>query len=419
MASKYESFVRVQIPTTAEFLKQWHLWVHGKVSKHFKRDQDRIPDSVQRTRLRLLTKDFVSRWFFKHLTDDLVETSQASYMLGGVSVAHLGGLRPVYGKRTDANALWRVSDILRFAKFDYERYFYTIQNHTIDTNKFITMLGYGDVQGGKRTVSPTDYGILESLYRQGRIKPSELTEHYCSNLISIIDHPPGICGVSGCASKHFSRGYCVAHYNRVKSNRCDECEKGKASLLSKGISLNHRWTDPSVAKAVSKLRWNDSQLTPFLRNWHNSNRIKAVPSYIMRSPDLATVDAGLLKYANMIIDNDVINYFKSISRNEEHGLDSESNADVLPMTLESDTEQTVRNNPVNDLERIEVQKDLYDIIMRASLTTDELSVITKSDLEEKSIKEISIDMDMSIAKLNKLRNSAINKMRQVALTRAS
>ncbi len=422
MAS-YDSYVRVQIPTTSEFLKQWHLWVHGKVSKHFKRDQDRIPDSVQRTRLRLLSKDFVSRWFFKHLTNDLVDLAEASAMLGGVPVTNVGALSPAYGKRSSPDSLWRITDILQFAKFDYERYFYTIQNHTIDTERFLRLLGYGKtLPNGKIEISLSDYGVLESLYRQGRVRPSEFTEHCCTNLKYIISSKDGLCGVEGCGSKHFSRGFCVAHYNKNRSNRCDECGRGKESLLSKGISLNHRWTDPSVAKAVAKLRWNDSQLSGYLRNWHNTNRIAKLPRYIMRPPKEATVDAGLLKYANMIIDNDVINYFKLMSRSEDAMSESTKHSDdnVFAMpSKDSNTEQQSSASEDLNIQHSEDTQDLMSIIQKACLTPEEYAVIRNADLDEMSVKEVSERMNMPVSKVTKIRNSALSKMRTVALRAVS
>lgn len=413
------SYVRVLIPTTNEFLAKWHIWVHGKVSKHYKRDMDRIPDSVQRVRLRLLSKDFVSRWFYKHLTDDLVDLSEAMNMLGGVPITNVGTIKPVYGHRASPTSLWRVSDVLALAKFDYERYFYSVQNHTIDTNKVLRLLGFGP------TISHQDYGILESLYRQGRIKPAELTEHSCIERRDAISPNGTLCGITGCTSKHYSRGYCSAHYGRGLVIKCDECVRGRMSLKAKGVSLASRWTDPSVAKAVSKLRWNDSQLTPFLRDWRNSNKIKCMPRYIIRDRSVATIDAGLLKYANMIIDNDVINHFKTMSRSEDLAnlvVNNQSEAESKILISRSDsedgnTEQEISNVSTDDIDYVDRKNTLLSIIRKACLTEDELRVIQRTDLEENSVKDVADSMSLTISRVNKLRSNALDKMRSIAIER--
>jgi hypothetical protein len=419
-----DSFVSVFIPSTSEFLAQWHVWVHGKVSKHYKRDKDRIPDTVQRVRLRLLSKDFVSRWFFKHLTDDLVNLDDASRMLGGVPVTNLSMIRPIHGKRTSSDSLWAIKDILSYAKFDYERYFYSVQNHTIDTAKVLKLMGLGSRdEKGIVTFSAKDFNTLESLYRQGRLKPSEFTEHECTSVQTSIPYSGGLCGIEGCSQRHYSRGYCVAHYNKRPTVVCDECEKGKASLKLRNISLNHRWSDPAVMKSILKLRWNDSQLTPFLRNWNNSNKVFALPRYIFRNPKEATIDAGLLKYANMIIDNDVINHFKSMSRtddarDEASGHSDDGTVSVFSAASRSDTTETESDVSVNDdseITSVNTRNDLYNIIKLACLTPVEASIIQKADLEETSIKTIAASLDMSVNRVNKIRNEALSKLRVVAL----
>lgn len=416
------SYVRVIIPTTSEFLTKWHLWVHGKVSKHYKRDMDRIPDSVQRVRLRLLSKDFVARWFYKHLTDDLVDLHQAMDMLGGIPIANVGSIKPAFGSRTSEKSLWRITDILKFAKFDYDRYFYSIQNHTIDTHKILRLLGCGKISpSGKFSCGPQDYGILESLYRQGRLKPAELTEHACVERRDTIKPNGTLCGVQGCISKHYSRGYCSAHYGRGLLVKCDECQRGRHSLKSRGISLANRWTDPAVASAVMKLRWNDSQLAGFLRDWKNSNKIKCLPRYIVRDHKTATIDAGLLKYANMIIDNDVINHFKIMSRSDDLPnavVENQSDGGtVAAVSFKDDdrTEQEISDFTTSDADYIERKNTLLSIIRKAQLTSDEYNIIQKMDLEENSLKDVADSMRITVARANKLRSVALDKMRTIAL----
>lgn len=428
VSTDVSSFVRVEIPTTQEFLAKWHVWIHGKVSKHFKRGKERIPDTAQRVRLRLLSKDFISRWFFKHLQDDLVDFTQAVRMTGNPGFFKSSRIAPIFGSRESPDSIWKIKDILEVAKFDYERYFYSIQNHTIETDKVIRLIGYGtyDSTSGKWVVDPSTYGILESLYRQGRLKPSELTEHECTqNHYSRPIH--GLCSYEGCSSKHFSRGFCKQHYRIIRAHGCAECEKGRNTLKNKGVSLHKRWTDPGVASAVSKLRWNDSQLSPFLRDWQQSNIIKCVPRYIMRKPKEASVDAGLLKYANMVIDHDVFNHFKSMLRTDDISMISlDVKADPGFTSSDrvfwgNDEDRDSKNIHFIDPQAqkaygdSEVELDLKTLIAKASLSDLEISVIKKIDIEDSSVSDVAISLGLPSTKINKIRNTAIIKMRNAVL----
>lgn len=418
-------YVAVNIPTTSAFLKQWHDWVAYKVSKHFVRNKERIADTAQRARLRLLQKEFVDRWFFKHLTDDLVDHAQASYILGGVSVTFIGKLNPVFGKRSSPDSLWRIKDLLDYAKFDYDRYFYSAQGHTIDSVKVLRLLGYGKMgENGEWQVTPKDFSALESLYRQGRLKPAELTEHECSE--TMLSNRIGTgCSVEGCERTHYSRGYCGTHYHLAKKVRCQDCDKGRESLNQRGVSLVHRWSEPETMKAVEKLRWNDNQLIPFLRDWKKANRIKGHPHYIMRPPELATIEAGLKKYAYRIIQNDVINSFKSIGRTDDLSI---ATIDGLAPDLSTD-EIVAWDGGDNDEAPILVVKDvkaseaalnsergidIKKIIIAANLSDDEAQVINQIDLLGSTASELAATTDNTISQINALRASALEKLKQAA-----
>lgn len=415
-----DQLVRVIIPTTNEFLNQWHLWIQGKVAKHFKRDKERIPDIAQRARLRLLSKDFVSRWFFKHLTDDLIDTDQAIAMLGGVKIQYIGSISPREGSRISPDAMWCIKDILNFAKFDYERYFYSIQDHTLDTDKFVRYLGLGSLDSSGRWVPDTNsYATLQSLYRQGRVRPSEFTEHYCKEKNSAIPHEVGFCGVQGCNKKHFSKGYCSGHYASRRKSSCPECDSGRDDLLSKGISLASDWSNPGVSKAVSKLRWNDRQLEPFLRDWNNSNRIKSLPRYILRKPSEATVDAGLLKYANMIIDNDVVNAFKSLGRTDDKPKSDTDTSDDEGVVVQlhnghsESGEDVVDDGSDQGMSDVEDREGVKNIMVKSGLSDLEMKVVYLIDIDGWTSKDLAENMSLTVARINGIRSSALAKMRSL------
>lgn len=377
----------IPIPDNHAFLRQWFQWTQSVVSDRFKRNRERIPDVVQEVRLRLLSKDFIGRWFFKHLSDELVDRDQAEAMLGGVPIAFVSSLQPVHGKRSSPSSLWRVSDVLAFAKFDHERYYYSVQNHTVDTSTVLRLIGYP--QG--------DYSILQSLYRQGRLRPSELTEHECRR-----------AGQTG-----------------VSPNACPGCVHGLALLKSRRLSLAHDWSDPSVAAAMEKLRWNDSQLTPFLRGWKRTNIIKSPPAYIMRPDRRSGVDAGLLKYAKILITNTVNNCFKQMLRTDDLGVSvlnkglspEHSNDETVGWEPDDSNEtglcRTIKDS--RDLSRsaeADVRRDLFSLIERAGLTPDELHVVKCVDLEDSTSQSFSKSSGMSLAKVQRLRSSAMQKLRQ-------
>jgi len=374
-------YVPIQIPTNQMFLVRWYAWTNKKVLSCYKRDRERALDSVQNVRLRLLSKDFIGRWFYKHLTNDLVDRVQAEKILDGYPIKFNSGITPVWGSRSDAGSLYRISDLLALSKFDYRSYFYSIQNHTIDSDLVLELLGY----------EPGHYSALQSMYRQGRLKPSEFTEHFCSG------------------------------------SACEDCERARIHLKEKKLSLAHDWLSPESRLQAKKLRWNDSQLRPYLRNWRSRNFIKCVPDYIMRPRGDIGIDAGLLKYAEKVIRNTVANDFKSFSRSDDLSmlvLDSRKNpeyadGELLAWDGDEDSENATRiirdTSAHLEYAAFENKRDLNTLLERAPLTINERRVIQEVDFGEKSIREVASDMDLSAVRVNKIRQNAIEKMSDKSL----
>jgi DNA-directed RNA polymerase specialized sigma24 family protein len=378
--------VPFEIPTNQAFLRKWHWWIHKKVARHFKRDKERVFDTAQSVRLRLLSKDFIGRWFFKHLSEELVDTAEAEYMLGLTGITFNSEIDPAVGRRgidgkggtKSESWLWRVSDLLAYAGFDRERYYYSPQGHTIDSDRVLELLGY----------PARSYGILESLYRQGRLKPAELTEHACTG-----------------------------------TRKCPGCVHGRATLHARGLSLINRWDDPSVEEAASKLRWNDTQLVPFLRNWRKKNRIQGPPRYIMRPEGSRGIDAGLLKYAQNVIDNEVVNDFKRLSRSADmsqmvfnNGMSPErSNSETIAWEIDEQDEQ---KSPVfcdaeylSLFEQSERHSDIKSLICEADLTDEEEAAILAVDLMEMTARQYADSVGQAPGHVHSVRASAFRKLR--------
>lgn len=370
----------VTIPTTSQFLHQYHLWIHREVGRQFKRNRHRIDDVVQIVRLRLLSKEFMERWFFKHVAPvEYVDRVGAEKILGGVSLKFNSLVKPYSGNRADPNSIWEISELLRYARFDAYTYFYTPQNHTIDSKKVLRLLGCGS----------TDFCVLQSLYRQGRLFPSEMTEHVCT-----------------------------------KFSDCIGCEEGRVSLYRKNLSLAHSWSDPKVQKAVSKLRWDDSQLVPYLRDWKGKNRLKGIPNYIMRTINKG-LDQSFLGYARIIIENSVRNEFKSISHHDEIGIGvynkgvsvSEYSSDDVLAWDDSDSsddeKSTIARDPnsIVSFEKTVDRCDLEESIKNSWITDEEKQVLIAVELMEIPVRSHAESCGVSSAKISKLRESGLNKLR--------
>ncbi len=425
------------IPTNAGFLHQWHAWIHGKVAKHFKRDKSRMTDTAQNVRLRLLTKDFIGRWFFKHLTDELVEREEAERLLGGVPIVYVGKLRPAYvfpkeqcviadTKYADVDAdrrrwlasredkfvrLYRVSDVLQFGRFDYERYYYSAQNHTIDSNKVLRLLGYPEGQ----------FTALQSMWRKRGFRPAELTEH--EPPVHMVADSDG--NERKCSGRNCER--CARHEG------CEECDRGRALIRNRGLSLADDWRDPAVADAAAKMRWNDKQLQPYLREWRRTNRIKSPGHFDMKDPFRIVrleqnpgIDAGLLKYAQIIVDNEVTNDFKRMSRADDlesfvrvNGVCPEhSNDDLMGWDAdnrprgEERPERVFRDtNSGGAVREFETLHDLEAAMRNSGLSESEVAVIKALEMDEGSAKSYAEATGLPVATINRLRTSALAKLR--------
>lgn len=443
-------WTEVRIPSNNDFLKQYHQWIFKKVADEFKRNKDRMQDTVQNVRIRLLQKDFIGRWFFKHLQHELVSRDEAERILGGsVQLKFISMVSPVVGKRSEPDSLWQVSDLLRYAKFDHYRFYYSIQDHTIDSDTMLRLLGYldlshpdpngktKDAQGNRVSFNPEAYNTLKSLYKQGRIKPAELTQHLCceqTTKASPIVGPDGetLCSVKGCGKKHWARGFCTRHYDSRTQSACPICEKGRESLHAKGVSLADNWTEN--AAAASEIRWLDTQLRPFLRNWQRQNIVSCVPARIVRPSNFNSpypgIEAGLLKYAWKMIKNEVINDFKRMKRSDDASVtifndgvspDADNTATVA---WEMDDNGECRQMVVKDSNALgaftarEAALDIRAIASRADLTDEERDAIVSVDLEESSARDYADKVGVSPAQLNRIRNSALEKLRCADMSEA-
>jgi DNA-directed RNA polymerase specialized sigma24 family protein len=402
------SYYRVDIPVNNEFLTNWHHWVHGKVSRHFKRDKERIVDAVQAVRLRLLSKEFIERWFLKHLRDEFITRDQAEAMLGcslakmsgsnSRPIPYLGEIRTL--KQGLDTSLWKVDDLLSYASYDHARYFYSPQGYTVDSDTALWLMGY----------SAGEYQKLKSAFRRGCILPAEFTEHCCVAPRSVLP-----------------KTHILANDGKRKrvnvESPCPECRRGKESLRLRGLSLasKDKWEDPIVSSAVKKLRWNDKQFTCFLRGWNDTNMIKCIPRYVMRpSPDDKII-AGLLKYASLVIDHEVVNEFKRLSKTDDlhmtvfnNGASPDEDYKAFePDDSEDHPELTFRDPYAqSDFVDQEYRHDLLNLVAGCIFSADEEDVLEHVDFGDMSVREYADTHGLSIPRVHRLRNSVIRKLRE-------
>lgn len=383
--------IPVSIPTNQSFLRVWYAWTHAQVSSEFKRDRERIPDTVQNVRLRLLSKNFIGRWFFKHLTDELVIRKDAERILGNVNVEKAFRIPCFSGLRTSPDSLWKVQDLLAYANFDYERYFYSIQAHTIDSVKVLRLIG----------AQPSQYSLLQSLWRQNRLFPAEFTEHQCTRNPKL----------------------------PISQSTCGECAKGRLSLAARGLTFATDWTDPHICVAAAKMRWNDSQLKPFLRDWQRQNFIKDTPEFIMRQSAKPGVIAGLLAYAKLIIKNEVVNDFKRLTRHDDvenlviqNGASPEfSNTETVAWEGDEIADTPVMvirdSNSGRRFDMFNMAHDVLHLHQKADLTREESHVVGFMDQGDGSASDCSeylknrIGEEKSVADIHRIRASGLQKLR--------
>ena len=446
MSEFVEGYKPVSIPTDNSFIEQWYKWVRARVNKefHFGKNE-RGPDAAQRVFVRLLQKEFTARWFFKHLKDDLIDRSEAEYVLGlnpgslayiapplfdvdgePILVAGKGGkmvqkrLGPAIlpngkeNKRSWAHSLWRIDDLLRYAKFDHGRFFYSIQNHTIDSDRVLSLLAY----------PAGDYTKLQALWRQGFLLPAELTEH------------------QGCPRKRRSG---------MDPKECPECHRGLSLLRSKGVTLDMTtfkpWTDPELIPHIQKMRWNDSQLISifvdkdgqrrernFLRRWRGYNMVTTTPRTIMRpvlnaQTQPQPIDAGLLKYASILITNEVSNEFKSLGRTDDisrmscnNGLSPEF-GDMESLAFDADSEDgspriIADHAAIEKFTEVENQTDITALLKQSTITPDELAAIEALDILGQAARDYSRQINIPVTKVHKLHLSGLRKLKSARVGEA-
>lgn len=386
-----ETRFEVKIPSTRDFISTWNNWIIGKVNKQFKRNKDRVPDFIQEVYIRLLQKNFVERWFYKYLTDEYVNEEQVCKILGISKGEAPKGFHPSIVGENKQDSLWKISDILKSTNFCHESYFYSPQNHTIPTSKVLKLLGHKD----------DEFGALESLYRQGRLYPSELTEHDCKRNRTITNN-------SDISSSH--------------KGECHLCEKGKASLKKNGLSLANRWVDNP--KEALKLRWNDSQLAPLIKSYRRKSWIKTIPDYIIRFKD-HNIQAGLLKYAEILISNSVRNKFKSMKNREdveEFALQNSkapefSNNDLFSLEVNEDDEVKrvlVDTNSTTPFASVEMEIDINALMSLARLSSQEIQVVQSISLREQNIQDYSRQTGMPVQTIQEIHDDSLNKLRKAA-----
>jgi hypothetical protein len=136
----------------------------------------------------------------------------------------------------------------------------------------------------------------------------------------------------------------------------------------------------------------------------------------------ATINAGLLKYAAIIIDNEVVNDFKRMGRVDDlsnvilnDGMSPElSNNETIAYEVDENEEKKAvlcDTRAGETFEESERRSDITALINGSNLTDEEYEVILRIDLQNMSVRAFSDEYGIQIQKIHRIRNSALRKMR--------
>jgi len=137
------------------------------------------------------------------------------------------------------------------------------------------------------------------------------------------------------------------------------------------------------------------------------------------------IERGLLAYAAKVINNEVINDFKRLSRTDDlpwvvlnDGVSPEiSNADTVAYEAgEGEEIQQVIQDPgaLADYGGTECQSDIVALLSRTNLTKMELQTVVGIDLQEKTAREVSKELGKSVQRVRQTHGEAIRKMKIMA-----
>jgi DNA-directed RNA polymerase specialized sigma24 family protein len=146
----------------------------------------------------------------------------------------------------------------------------------------------------------------------------------------------------------------------------------------------------------------------------------------MRKDPKQGIDAGLLKYAEMVIDNEVVNDFKRMSRAEDlsitvlNGGQSPEYGNHETVAWDSDDKEREDSSSIqpvirdvgsmNQYVQAERWHDVQRLVEAANLTDEELNVIKFVDLEDMSVRQYSDKHNVTVARVHRILSSAHHKL---------
>ncbi len=258
-----EFYNKITIPTTSEFVVENSKWITSHVSKKFKREKSRILDFKQMVILRMLKKDFVSRWFFKHLAADEHTTLTEINKMFGYNVSLINTINPVEGDRNDNNSVWKIGDILKYKNYCHSRQFYSIMNNRVSSKVLLTNMGY----------NCTNFNTLRDKTFSGEITPFILKK-------------------------------------KTKSISVDDAIQ---KLIEMGLTSDANWESPALCECALSLKWDDTFLKPYVGSEYG---ILHTPRFIVRNYERG-IKEGFLKYAQFVIEHAINNQFTRMKTRED------------------------------------------------------------------------------------------------------
>jgi DNA-directed RNA polymerase specialized sigma24 family protein len=134
------------------------------------------------------------------------------------------------------------------------------------------------------------------------------------------------------------------------------------------------------------------------------------------------IDAGLLKYASIIITNEVNNEFKSLGRTDDISRVSCSSnlspefGDAESLAFDADSEDgspriISDHAAIEKFVEVENQTDIAALLKQSTITPDELAAIEALDILGQAARDYSRQINVPVTKVHKLHLSGLKKLK--------
>jgi DNA-directed RNA polymerase specialized sigma24 family protein len=135
------------------------------------------------------------------------------------------------------------------------------------------------------------------------------------------------------------------------------------------------------------------------------------------------IDAGLLKYASIIIENETRNDFKRMGRTEDlqfavfnNAVSPDNYDEVIAYEGESENGKPRKrilrdSNSMDGYEAVECKSDVSSLLDKTDLSDEEREVLLSVDLMEMTIRQYAESKGHPVQRVHRIRSAALRKLR--------